>query len=102
MTVSEIIALGSLIVAAICAVSGRLRRDKDSAARDQEIVDKLDVQNEMVREIKTSVDKLDGKIDDHSVRIARLEGEVDNAYRRIDRLEGRCERHFGPSLHDKD
>lgn len=100
MTVSEIIALGSLIVAAICAVSGRLRRDKDSAARDQQIVDKLDLQNEMVREVKTTVDKLDGKIDDHSVRIARIEGEQDNIYRRLDRLEGRCERHLGPSAHD--
>ena len=97
----ELIALGSLAVAAISMIVGFVQRNKAAAARDQLVIDKLDSQTDTMRDIKNTVDKLDGKTDDHSVRIARLEGEVDNAYRRIDRLEGRCERHFGPSLHDE-
>ena len=98
---SEWIALGSLAVAAIAMVVGFIQRNKEAASRDQRIEDKLDSQCDMMREVKDLVSKLDSKTDDHSVRLARLEGEMDNAYRRIDRIEGRCERHFGPSMHDE-
>ena len=97
---SEWIALGSLAVAAIALVGNFLRRNKQDAARDQLIVDKLDNQSTLVRDVKTTVDKLDGKMDSHAERIARIESEQDNIYRRLDRIEGRCERHFGPSAHD--
>ena len=100
MEFSQLVALGSLIIAAISLIVGFVARNKQAASRDQRIEDKLDSQGEMMRDVKTVVDKLDGKTDDHSVRIARIEGEVDNIYRRVDRLEGRCERHFGPSMHD--
>lgn len=96
----EWISLGSLAVAAIALVLSYLRTNKLDAARDQKIEDKLDNQSELLGDVKDTLGKLDGKIDDHSVRIARLEGELDNAYRRIDRIEGRCERHFGPSAHE--
>ena len=96
----ELISLGSLAVAAIALIVGFAQRSKASAAQNQLVLDKLDSQTDTMREIKTTVDKLDGKTDDHSVRIARLEGEMNNNRRRIDRLEGRCERHFGPSAHD--
>ena len=33
-------------------------------------------------------------------RTYKVEQDVTNLYHRVDRLEGRCERHFGPSLHD--
>lgn len=97
---SELIALGSLAVAAIALIVGFIQRGKAATARDQRIEDKLDSLGGSMKNVERTVDKLDGKTDDHSVRIARIEGEVDNIYRRIDRVEGRCERHFGPSLHD--
>ena len=97
---SEWIALGSLAVAAIALIVGFVQRGKAATARDQRIEDKLDSLGSSMKNVERTVDKLDGKTDDHSVRIARIEGEVDNIYRRIDRVEGRCERHFGPSLHD--
>ena len=102
MGVSQLIALGSLIVAAIALVVGFVQRGKADVTRDQQIVDKLDVQTETMRDIKSTVDKLDGKMDNHSERIAKIESEQGNIYRRLDRLEGRCERHFGPSMHDKE
>ena len=101
MEFNQLIALGSLAIAAISLIVGFVARNKQAASRDQRIEDKLDSQGEMMRDVKSVVDKLDGKTDDHSVRIARIEGEVDNIYRRVDRLEGRCERHFGPSTHDE-
>lgn len=97
---SEWIALGSLAVAAIALIVGFVQRGKAATARDQRIEDKLDSLGGSMKNVERTVDKLDGKTDDHSVRIARIEGEMDNIYRRIDRVEGRCERHFGPSLHD--
>ncbi len=100
MDFNQLVALGSLIIAAISLIVGFVARNKQAASRDQRIEDKLDAQGDTMKDVKAVVDKLDGKTDDHSVRIARIEGEVDNIYRRVDRLEGRCERHFGPSLHD--
>lgn len=97
---NEWVALGSLAVAIVSLVLSYLRSNKLEAARDQKLEDKLDNQSELLGDVKDTLVKLDGKIDDHSVRIARLEGELDNAYRRIDRIEGRCERHFGPSAHN--
>lgn len=97
---NEWVALGSLAVAIVSLVLSYLRSNKLEVARDQKIEDKLDNQSDLLGDVKNTLGKLDGKIDDHSVRIARLEGELDNAYRRIDRIEGRCERHFGPSQHE--
>lgn len=102
MEISHMIALGSLLVAAISLVVGFVQRSKAATSRDQQIVDKLDVQNQMMRDVKATVDKLDGKMDNHAERIARIESEQNNIYRRLDRIEGRCERHFGPSMHDKE
>lgn len=96
----EWVALGSLAVAAISMVVGFFRDNKREAARDQKLEDKLDSQSEVMRDVKTTVDKLDGKMDNHAERIARIESEQGNIYRRLDRIEGRCERHFGPSQHD--
>ena len=33
-------------------------------------------------------------------RTYRAEQDITNIYHRVDRIEGRCERHFGPSLHE--
>ena len=98
---SDLISLGSLAVAAIALIVGFAQRSKATAARDQLVIDKIDNQTNEIREIKTTIDKVDGKTDDHSVRIARLEGEMNDHRRRLDRVEGRCERHFGPSMHDE-
>lgn len=99
MEFSQLVALCSLIVAAIALIVSFIERGKAAVSRDQQIVDKLDNQTEMVSEVKTTVDKLDGKMDNHSERIAKIESEQGNIYRRLDTLEGRCERHFGPSKH---
>lgn len=99
MEISHLIALGSLLVAAIALVVSFIQRGKAAVSRDQQIVDKLDNQTEMVRDVKSTVDKLDGKMDNHSERIAKIESEQTNIYRRLDIIEGRCERHFGPSTH---
>jgi predicted nuclease with TOPRIM domain len=102
MEISHMIALGSLIVAAIALIVGFVQRGKANVSRDQQIADKLDVQTQMMRDVKNTVDKLDGKLDNHTERITKIEAEQGNIYRRLDRLEGRCERHFGPSMHDKE
>lgn len=102
MDISQLVALGSLAVAAIALIVGFVQRGKADVSRDQQIVDKLDTQSELMREMKSTVDKLDGKLDNHSERITKIEAEQDNIYRRLDRIEGRCERHFGPSMYDKE
>ena len=98
--VSDLIALGSLAVAAIALVVGFVQRGKSAISRDQRIEDKLDNQSNMVLDVKTTVDKLDGKMDSHAERIAKIESDQNNIYRRLDRIEGRCERHFGPSQYE--
>ena len=97
---ADAIALGSLLVAALALVLNYLRGNRKDAARDQRIEDKLDGITASLAKVEQTIDKLDGKTDDHSIRITRIEGEMDNIYRRLDRVESRCERHFGPSLHD--
>ena len=96
----DLVSLGSLAVAAIALIVGFIQRGKSATARDQRIEDKLDNQSSMVRDVKTTVDKLDGKMDNHAERIAKIESDQINIYKRLDRIEGRCERHFGPSQHE--
>ena len=98
--IGDLISLGSLIVAAVAMIVGYLQRNKQDAARDQHIEDKLDLLCDSMSDVKISMDKLDGKLDDHSVRISRIESEQKNIYKRLDRLEGRLDRHFGPSKHE--
>ena len=55
--------------------------------------------------LETMVGDLRGDVEKHNdlmERTYKTEQDVTNLYHRVDRIEGRCERHFGPSAHDKE
>lgn len=55
--------------------------------------------------LETMVADLRGDVEKHNnlmERTYKTEQDVTNLYHRVDRIEGRCERHFGPSMHDKE
>ncbi|MCR0429222.1 hypothetical protein MKC53_04325 [[Clostridium] innocuum] len=107
ITLDQIIAIGSLFVAATVAiVNSRRNRKTDAdmmrvdAERRQKISDKLDNIGSSVDETRTTVRLLDAKLDQHGTQITRLEAKLDEHERRINNMEKRCERHFGLSQHE--
>ena len=50
----------------------------------------------MISDLRADVERHNSIIE----RTYRAEQDITNIYHRVDRIEGRCERHFGPSLHD--
>ncbi len=87
MEINEIIALGSLVVAAIALLSSRVKDTKADAARHQLVDDKLDRNNELARETRDTVRDMSKKLDDHAVRLTKAEERIDTLFRRVGRIE---------------
>lgn len=107
INLDQFIAICSLLVAAIVAVSGARRSSKANvdmlrkeAERQQRISDKLGNIGESVNETRSMVKMIDNKLEQHGTQITRLEAKVDEQERRITVLEKRCERHFGETQHN--
>lgn len=62
------------------------------------VSNKLTKLETMVADLRVDVEKHNNLME----RTSRTEQDVTNLYHRVDRIEGRCERHFGPSMHDKE
>jgi hypothetical protein len=50
----------------------------------------------MIADLRADVERHNSLME----RTYKAEQDITNIYHRVDRIEGRCERHFGPSLHD--
>lgn len=50
----------------------------------------------MIADLRTDVERHNAIVE----RTYKAEQDITNLYHRVDRIEGRCERHFGPSVHD--
>ena len=50
----------------------------------------------MIADLRTDVERHNAIVE----RTYKAEQDITNIYHRVDRIEGRCERHFGPSVHD--
>lgn len=53
--------------------------------------------------LETMIADLRADVERHNAIVERTykaEQDITNLYHRVDRIEGRCERHFGPSLHE--
>lgn len=87
MEINEIIALGSLVVAAIALLSSRVKDTKADAARHQLVDDKLDRNNELARETRDTVRDMSKKLDDHAVRLTTAEERINTLFRRVGRIE---------------
>lgn len=85
---NQVVALGSLAVAAIVAIAGFVRNGHSDAADAQRMVDKLDMIASDVTETRDSVREISRKIDDHSERITRAEQRIESIFKRLERLEG--------------
>lgn len=62
------------------------------------VTNKLTKLETMVADLRVDVEKHNNLME----RTYKNEQDVTNLYHRVDRIEGRCERHFGPSMHDKE
>lgn len=102
INLDQLIAMSSLLVAAIVAIANSKRNSKTNvdmlrkeAERQQRISDKLATIGSSVDETRAMVQLIDNKLEQHGTQITRLEAKVDEQERRITVLEKRCERHFG-------
>lgn len=102
INLDQLIAMSSLLVAAIVAIANSKRNSKANvdmlrkeAERQQRISDKLATIGSSVDETRAMVQLIDNKLEQHGTQITRLEAKVDEQERRITVLEKRCERHFG-------
>lgn len=100
MEINDIIALGSLVVAAIALLSSRVKDTKADAARHQLVDDKLDRNNELARETRDTVRDMSKKLDDHAVRLTKAEERIDTLFRRVGRIEQNIDVRFNPESTD--
>lgn len=89
------IGFGGLIVSVVTLVTAYLKSTRQDAVKNQSIADRLDNIANGVSALNSKVDKLDQKLDDHSMRITKMETEMGNIYRRLDKVEKACELNFG-------
>lgn len=88
MTVSEIIALISCIVAVGALALNIMKSTHGSVEQTQAIRDKLDYIADTTRDTREDVRQLDRKLDDHASRLTKIEAKVEDHGRRLDKLEG--------------
>ena len=50
----------------------------------------------MIADLRVDVERHNSIVE----RTYKNEQDITNIYHRVDRIEGRCERHFGPSVHE--
>jgi len=96
MTLEQIVAVGSLMVAVATAAMA-LRRDSTAdrdrqaarAAERRAVADKLDSISDMSRETRDTVREMSSQLQDHSRELARIETRVEEHDRRLDQMEAR-------------
>lgn len=91
ITVNEIVAIVSALVAGLALVLSFARDKKGEIANTQAIRDKLDYISDTTRDTREDVRALDRKLDDHATRIGKIETKVNDHARRLDRLENKGE-----------
>lgn len=60
------------------------------------MTNKLTKLETLISDLKEDVEKHNSVME----RTYKNEQDITNIYHRVDRIEGRCERHFGPSVHE--
>lgn len=91
ITVSEIVAVISAMVAGLALVLNFARDKRGEIAGSQAIRDKLDYISDTTRDTREDVRALDRKLDDHATRIGKIETNINDHARRIERLENKGE-----------
>ncbi|MBR2681762.1 MAG: hypothetical protein IKG69_09835 [Atopobiaceae bacterium] len=89
MTVGEIVAIVSALVAGLALVLNYAKDRRGSIESSQAIRDKLDYISDTARDTREDVRALDRKLDDHASRIGKIETKVDEHSRRLERLENK-------------
>lgn len=90
MQTSDMIALGSLLIAAFSLVGSFVGKTRDSSARDQLVNDKLDRNNEMARETRDTVRDMSKKLDDHGQSIVQHAEQIATLFNDVKRIESQC------------
>lgn len=96
MTLEQIVAVGSLVVAVTMATMAMRRdstadRDRQAAraAERRAVADKLDSISDMSRETRDTVREMSKQLQDHSRELARIEARIEEHDRRLDQMEAR-------------
>lgn len=87
---SDMIALGSLLIAAVALVGSFVGKMRDSSARDQLVNDKLDRNNEMARETRDTVRDMSEKLDNHGQSIVQHTEQITTLFNDVKRIESQC------------
>ena len=88
---SNLISLGSLVVAALAMVFNFLKGSRGDAMRQQRVDDKLDHISEGLADVKETLKGLGATQDD----VLKLQEQMRAVHRRLDRLEKNCDLHHG-------
>ena len=86
---SVLIALGSLLVAALALAASTLRSYASDTREGQMVSDRLDSIAEAVTHLTAIVEGMDGKLDTHADSIARVQEQVKALASRVDSVEDR-------------
>lgn len=100
MPLDQLIALGSLAVAAAALVGTGAKDTKAEAARHQLVDDKLDRSYEVAKETRDTVRDMSRKLDDHAMRLTKAEERIDTLFRRVGRIEQNIDVRFNPESTD--
>ena len=88
---SEWVALGSLVVAALVAAGSWLGRRGAQEQAGQAIRDKLDSIDDSVRDTRADVREMNRKLDEDRQALAAIGTRVDGIERRVERVERVCD-----------
>ena len=94
-TFDQLIALSSVVLAAIVAIASFAKSSKADSMERQAAADKLDEIGRGVADTRAAVERMDAKLDSHADRITRVEVRLEEHDRRLQAVEDRCERHVG-------
>ena len=88
----DMTALCSLIVAAIVCFASLVRGQRDDNRDDQALRDRLDSIRDTVDRSLRTIQEVNAKLDDHTVRITRMEERERTLFSRIEKLERTVDR----------
>lgn len=95
VSVSDTTSIISAFFVIVTFCVGRLSVTKTRSAKEQHTDDKLDSLIDSMREVKSGINEINRKLDDHGITLAKHSEQISTLFTRIERLERNCDMHRG-------
>lgn len=93
--IDEAASLASAAIVILTFFIGRMQGSKSRSAKEQHTDDKLDSLIDSMREVKSGINEINRKLDDHGITLAKHTEQISTLFTRIERLERNCDMHRG-------